>query len=130
MRSQSFRGDTVPTSLPLVSSSANPLSPGETAPDIYRKHVARIEELEKENKRLSREASDANKRWKKAEEDLAARDEDTDSEDDSDNEELKEVISKLVCSVCLFFLFQRTYCASQIRILWKEVLIIILPVGK
>ncbi|CAI6097659.1 hypothetical protein V2G26_003040 [Clonostachys chloroleuca] len=44
---------------------------GDTAPDIYRKHVARIEELEKENKRLEKESADAEKRWKKAEEELA-----------------------------------------------------------
>ncbi|KAK4223889.1 hypothetical protein QBC38DRAFT_486770 [Podospora fimiseda] len=54
-----------------------PLSPGlfspegETAPDIYRKHVGRIEELEKENKRLEKEAQDAERRWQKAEGELA-----------------------------------------------------------
>ncbi|KAJ2903020.1 hypothetical protein MKZ38_010526 [Zalerion maritima] len=79
MRSASFRGGNPP---------ANALSPtGETAPDIYRKHVARIEELEKENKRLSQEASNATKRWEKAEEELAAKDEESSSEEDSDDEE-------------------------------------------
>jgi hypothetical protein len=59
------------------TSISGPLSPGlfspdgETAPDIYRKHVARIEELEKENKRLAKETADAEKRWQKAEEELA-----------------------------------------------------------
>ncbi len=33
--------------------------------------MARIEELEKENKKLAREAVDAEKRWQKAEEELA-----------------------------------------------------------
>jgi len=33
--------------------------------------VARIEELETENKRLAKEASDAEKRWQKAEDELA-----------------------------------------------------------
>lgn len=48
------------------------LSPeGETAPDIYRKHVQRIEELEKENKALAKELKDAEKRWQKAEGELA-----------------------------------------------------------
>lgn len=54
-----------------------PLSPtsaftpdGDTAPEIYRKQAARIEELEKENKRLVKEATDGEKRWKKAEEEL------------------------------------------------------------
>jgi hypothetical protein len=66
-RSASFRKPSI----------SGPLSPGlfspegETAPDIYRKHVARIEELEKENKRLAKEAADAEKRWQKAEEELA-----------------------------------------------------------
>lgn len=66
MRSSSFR------------SSSGPLSPSHefppeenTAPDIYRKQAIRIEELEKENKRLAKEASDGERRWNKAEEDLA-----------------------------------------------------------
>ncbi|PBP20561.1 hypothetical protein BUE80_DR008687 [Diplocarpon rosae] len=66
MRSSSFR-----------QSSGGPLSPGhgfspdgDTAPDIYRKQAARIEELEKENKRLAKEASDGERRLKKAEEEL------------------------------------------------------------
>ena len=62
LRSTSFRAGT----------SGSPLSPdGDTAPDIYRKNVAKIEELEKENKRLEKESADAEKRWKKAEEELA-----------------------------------------------------------
>ncbi|KAH7407480.1 hypothetical protein BKA64DRAFT_597117 [Cadophora sp. MPI-SDFR-AT-0126] len=66
MRSSSFR-----------QSSGAPLSPsygfspeGDTAPEIYRKQAARIEELEKENKRLAREVSDGERRWKKAEQEL------------------------------------------------------------
>lgn len=65
MRSSSFRA------------SGGPLSPGyafspdgDTAPDIYRKQAIRIEELEKENRRLAKEAADGEKRWKKAEEEL------------------------------------------------------------
>ncbi|KAK4242522.1 hypothetical protein C8A03DRAFT_40173 [Achaetomium macrosporum] len=76
-RSTSFRQGSV------FLSSAGPLSPGasaslglfspdgETAPDIYRKHVLRIEELEKENKALAREVEVAEKRWQKAEGELA-----------------------------------------------------------
>lgn len=66
LRSTSFRAG-------AGAGSPGPISPdgGDTAPDIYRKHVARIEELEKENKRLSKESTDAEKRWKKAEEELA-----------------------------------------------------------
>ncbi len=52
--------------------SPGPFSPdGDTAPDIYRKNVARIEELEKDNKRLQKETDESEKRWKKAEEELA-----------------------------------------------------------
>lgn len=66
IRSASFRAGT-----------GGPLSPnygfspeGDTAPDIYRKQAIRIEELEKENKRLAKEATDGERRWKKAEEEL------------------------------------------------------------
>lgn len=48
----------------------SPSGDGESAPDIYRKQVARIEELERENKRLLKENSDGEKRWKKAEDEL------------------------------------------------------------
>ncbi|KAM0333386.1 hypothetical protein ACHAQA_002047 [Verticillium albo-atrum] len=71
LRSASFRQGSISTGVagPL---SPGPFSPdGETATDIYRKHVGRIEELEKENKRLAKDAADSEKRWQKAEEDLA-----------------------------------------------------------
>ncbi|KAF5588492.1 USO1-intracellular transport [Fusarium pseudocircinatum] len=69
LRSTSFRAGSVTTG---GAAPASPFSPdGETAPDIYRKHMARIEELEKENKRLSKEAADSEKRWQKAENELA-----------------------------------------------------------
>lgn len=70
MRSSSFR---------KASMSGGSLSPvalkgfspdGDTAPDIFRKQAVRIEELEKENKRLAKEAQDVEKRWQKAEEEL------------------------------------------------------------
>lgn len=71
-RSTSFRKGSISVSGPL---SPGPFSPGaeggETAPEIYRKHVSRIEELERENKKLSKEAADAEKRWQRAEEELA-----------------------------------------------------------
>lgn len=54
------------------TAAAAPLSPdGETAPDIYRKQVARIEELERENRKLGKDATDAERRWQKAEEQLS-----------------------------------------------------------
>ncbi|SPN97501.1 related to USO1 - intracellular protein transport protein [Cephalotrichum gorgonifer] len=69
IRSSSFRKGS-------VSSPPGPLSPGlgsaegVTAPEIYRKQVARIEELERETERLARSNAEAEKRWKKAEEAL------------------------------------------------------------
>ncbi|KAL6922159.1 hypothetical protein ACHAPO_002919 [Fusarium lateritium] len=67
LRSTSFRAGSTPS-----GGAASPFSPNsETAPDIYRKHLARIEELEKENKRLSKDAADSEKRWQKAENELA-----------------------------------------------------------
>ncbi|QSZ33260.1 hypothetical protein DSL72_002848 [Monilinia vaccinii-corymbosi] len=65
MRSSSFRQASGPFS-PEVAFSPS----GDTAPDIYRKQALRIEDLERENKILIKEASDAEKRWRKAEEDL------------------------------------------------------------
>ena len=38
--------------------------------EIYRKQAARLEELEKENKRLAKEARDSEGRWRKTEEEL------------------------------------------------------------
>ncbi|KAI1178540.1 hypothetical protein F4777DRAFT_586543 [Nemania sp. FL0916] len=78
-----------------------PLSPmltpdGETAADIYRKQVARIEDLEKENKRLAKEAGDAEKRYKKAEEELADFQEaERDGSENSQIEKLKAEIAAL-----------------------------------
>ncbi|KAI1118590.1 hypothetical protein F5Y14DRAFT_398985 [Nemania sp. NC0429] len=87
LRSSSFRqGPLSPT-----------LSPeGETAADIYRKQVARIDDLEKENKRLAKEASDAERRYKKAEEELADLQEaDREGSETSQIEKLKAEIAAL-----------------------------------
>ncbi|KAI0452132.1 hypothetical protein F5B21DRAFT_484703 [Xylaria acuta] len=87
LRSSSFRqGPLSPTLTPE----------GETAADIYRKQVARIEDLEKENKRLAKEASDAERRYKRAEEELADLQEaDQDGSDHSQIEKLKAEIAAL-----------------------------------
>ena len=77
MRSSSFR---------RASLSQGPLSPGANgtnspdlsllSPDsdsvnsIYRKQAARVDELEKENRRLAKEAQEAEKKLEKTEEDL------------------------------------------------------------
>jgi len=75
-RSRSFRQGSI-----SITTGSTPLSPGglispvveggETAPDIYRKQAQRIEELEKENKALAKEVRDVEKRWQRAEEELA-----------------------------------------------------------
>lgn len=99
MRSSSFR----------QGSTGGPLSPnyafspeGDTGPDIYRKQAIRIDELEKENKRLAKEASDGEKRWKKAEEELEdlreADDDSTPNKDASSNSGTSQEVEKLVCS--------------------------------
>lgn len=97
LRSTSFRAGTSGDVLP-----PGPFSPeGDTAPEIYRKHVARIEELEKENKQLAKEAADSEKRWKKAEEELA---DIRDSEGDEGSvkrgggDEVDKLVSLVVCS--------------------------------
>lgn len=71
MRSSSFR-QSLTSPLPNTPGSKAPsFDPEEdTAPEIYRKQAARIEELERENKRLAKEATEGEKRWKKAEEEL------------------------------------------------------------
>ncbi|KAG5997906.1 hypothetical protein E4U43_002550, partial [Claviceps pusilla] len=75
LRSTSFRTGTASPASP------GPFSPdGETALDIYKKQVSRIEELERENRKLLKESSDAEKRWQKAEDELAVlREEDGDA---------------------------------------------------
>lgn len=77
MRSSSFRRTSVgqrplsPTTNVLKSPTLPPLSPdGDTIPDIYRKQATRLDELEKENKRLDKEAKDAEARWRKTEAEL------------------------------------------------------------
>ncbi|EPE05689.1 hypothetical protein F503_08220 [Ophiostoma piceae UAMH 11346] len=71
-----------------------PLSPtgtgdGETAADIYRKQSARIEELERQNKRLTKDASDSEKRWRNAEDALA------DARDGGESSELSKLNSEI-----------------------------------
>lgn len=66
MRSSSFRQ----SSGGLPSPGYGFPTDGDTAPEIYRKQAMRIEELDKENKRLAKEAAEGEKRWKKAEEEL------------------------------------------------------------
>ncbi|KAK5958162.1 hypothetical protein OHC33_000003 [Knufia fluminis] len=60
IRSASFRHGAAPTSP----------AEGDDFPDIYRKQMARIEELENENKRLAKEAQESQNRWQKNEDEL------------------------------------------------------------
>lgn len=72
LRSSSFRQTTTggPAS-PSATANLPPLTPDEgTIQDIYRKQSARLEELEKENKRLAKEVTDGEHRWRRSEEEL------------------------------------------------------------
>ncbi|CAK7274013.1 hypothetical protein SEPCBS57363_005944 [Sporothrix epigloea] len=66
LRSTSFRHGG-----PAPSGPLSPSADGETAADIYRKQTMRIDELERQNKRLAKDAADAEKRWQKSEDALA-----------------------------------------------------------
>ena len=78
MRSSSFRNTSV--SQGLVSPSTVLKSPqqslppltgdGESVHEVFRKQSTRIEELERENKRLEKDFSDAITRWRKTEDQL------------------------------------------------------------
>ncbi|PIG87709.1 M protein repeat protein [Aspergillus arachidicola] len=78
MRSSSFRkgsvsqGSASPSpSAMLKSPSLPPLTAdGESVHEVYRKQAGRIEEVEKENRRLEKELEEATNRWKKTEEQL------------------------------------------------------------
>ena len=77
LRSSSFRRTSVsqaPLSPPL-NGNRSPILPvlspeGESVNEIYRKQTSRLDELEKDNRRLVKEARDVETRWKKAEEEL------------------------------------------------------------
>ena len=71
MRSSSFRQSIASPSATPANLKSPIFNPEEdNAHEIFRKQAGRIEELEKENKRLAKEALDAERRWKKAEEEL------------------------------------------------------------
>jgi hypothetical protein len=77
MRSSSFRRTSI-TSTPLspTTNGSKPpnlpaLSPdGDAVTEIYRKQAFRLDELERENKKLSKEVETAENRWRKTEEEL------------------------------------------------------------
>jgi len=98
MRSSSFRQ----SSGSALQSPSGPITPGfgpdgDTASSIYLKQAARIDELEKENKRLAKEAADGERRYTKAEEELEVLRE-TENETPAQKGTAGEELEKLVCS--------------------------------
>ena len=114
LRSSSFRRTSVsqaPTS-PLLNGSKSPnlpvLSPeGDSINEIYRKQTSRLDELERDNRRLAKDVRDSEARWKKAEEELEEL-----REESGEIAELKlrvgkadiksEEIERLVCRILLY----------------------------
>lgn len=79
MRSSSFRKTSVsqgsvspsPSTLKSPPQSLPPLTgDGDSVHEVFRKQSTRIEDLEKENKRIEKELSDATSRWRKTEDQL------------------------------------------------------------
>lgn len=78
MRSSSFRKTSVSQGSVSPSPSATMRSPslppltadGDSVHEVYRKQSTRIEDLEKDNKRLEKELDEASGRWRKTEEQL------------------------------------------------------------
>lgn len=99
MRSSSFRktsvsqGSVSPSPSTANKSPAQSLPPltgdGESVHEVFRKQSTKIEELEKDNKRLEKDLSDATMRWRKTEEQV----EDL-REASVDGVELKEQLKK------------------------------------
>lgn len=76
MRSSSFRQMSSPQTPTLSAFKSPPLPPlssddgPESAPELFRKQGARLEELEKENKKLTQSLEEVTLKWKKVEETL------------------------------------------------------------
>ena len=75
LRSSSFRRTSISQGPLSPNGTKSPelpvLSPdGDSVNSIYRKQAARLDELEKENRRLAKDLQDAEKRWRHAEEEL------------------------------------------------------------
>lgn len=77
MRSSSFRRTSISQG-PMSPSQNGPRSPslpvlspeGDAVTDIYRKQASRLDELERENRRLAKEAAESSTRWKSLETEL------------------------------------------------------------
>ena len=77
MRSTSFRNAANSQAPPSPTTNGSnsiptlpPLSPGGDAVEVYRKQAIRLDELEKDNRRLSKELLGAQARWKESEDHL------------------------------------------------------------
>lgn len=78
LRSSSFRKSSISQgsapSLPSAAVKSPSLPPltgdGDSVHEVFRKQSARIEELEKDNKRLEKEVEEVNGRWRKTEDQL------------------------------------------------------------
>lgn len=75
MRSSSFRRSSVSQGPISPNGTKSPELPvltpdGDSVNSIYRKQAARLDELEKENRRLAKESQEAEKRWRHTEEEL------------------------------------------------------------
>lgn len=115
LRSSTFRRTSVsqtPLSPPpyeIKSPTLPVLSPeGESINDIYRKQTLRLDELEKENKRLVKEVRDVRLRWEKAEQELEDLRESNGefaelkmraTKVDAQNEELIRLVHTFICSI-------------------------------
>lgn len=111
MRSESFRRASL-TKSPLSPVANGPKSPtlpalnadGESMTEIYRKQASRVDELEKENRRLAKEAREAESRWRALESELEEIRESTSGNADirskaSRVDALEEELSKLVSCI-------------------------------
>ena len=79
MRSSSFRR----------SSQGFSSADGDSVQDVFRKHSTRIDELEKDKKRLEKQVQDANGQWRKTEDQLQEL-----REANVDSAELKQKLKK------------------------------------
>ena len=121
MRSSSFRRTSMSQnpSSPSKNGAKSPILPmlspdGDSVTEIYRKQAARLDELERENKRLAKEAQDSEGRWRKTEEALEelreARGEFAELKARAGKVDAKnEEIEKLVCEPISFILGSRSY---------------------
>lgn len=104
MRSSSFRRTSITQGSPGAALKSPDLESSAVA-DIYKKQAQRIEELEKENSRLEKEAGDGEVRWRKSEEEV--------EELREKNGELEELRTKLEKSEKKMVELEELVCGSD-----------------